>query len=229
MTDEDKKTQNENETRMTAEDEVNECLSFYAHLVLSEHLVLDTDKDVISPEHLGGDMEKAMMLSMGNMMSRQILRNYNIDAYEVVSFLETKLVEAIHTGTYPEGKDDMFLTNIRDIENETQEQRRSRRLMHLTKCAVNVGRMVCGDDFIFDEENGGMGFPADSPAYLKFYMEGVIDRFGDEATVVSSVIDPDDHDARLELLKSEAEKFKSQKHIDPDSEDNNDDPFGMFM
>lgn len=218
------------ENNFAKNEEIMEAMKFYSHLVLDERLVFDTDIDIIPSEYVQ-DTEKCVALSMGNMISREILKEFNIDAFEIVQFFEMELLKSIHTGTdaREQGSVNLFITNIQDIESETQETKRQRRLTHLVHCAKEVGEFILGDKFIMDMDSGSMGFPDDSPAYFKFYMEAVMERFGEDAKLMQSVVDGDAD--KKEILKNHVEKRKSELRFenDPDHEDNDDDPFGMFV
>ena len=206
---------------------INDALHFYCDLALDEGVVIDTDVGFFesdgTPVFPDMDMAKSMMNHIGNQIMRGILAEEGIDAQEVMQFFESVLfIRMTHDEEFT--PDSVTLTAPHDLSEESEELRNSRRNNHLYECVRNT-LLISDPSCVFTTGNSkafGVNHSKLNPILAK-YVESMNIRMGDDCSIEQREFVNDD--VAQEYLDSVCDS----DDIDPDSDDNNDDPFGMFV
>ena len=211
------------------DDEMQAAMMFNADLALKSETVIDTDAGFVNEEGqpIFGEMAKVQALSMHMMndVMKQTLESNKVDAQEVMQFFEMCLIiNKISGETY--NPDHLRVHHITRQEDDSQKA--NRRQSHLWEC-VQECIMATQPDVLHVSDNG-QGFAIDcSNAHplLSMYVQSVHRYDTDQFVQASSEMRPSD--VKDFLNEKVAEIGPSTKDIDPDSEENNDDPFGRWV
>tara|TARA_R110002153_G_scaffold17509_12_gene61087 strand:- start:2899 stop:3570 length:672 start_codon:yes stop_codon:yes gene_type:complete len=206
--------------------DVNEAFGFYEYCVLENGYVFNSDKKICDDE--GVSQSEAMNDESGlhfdtlNAKCRSVLAESNIDAQEVIQYMESMLVMNLVTQTEQQ-PDGVRVSQINDIKAETAEQKKARRGSHLMTCVRNVVEVCEGANAITASSKifAGVAISEESHPILQAYVHSMGERTNAEM-----------HEVMAESIQ-EAEEYLREKmagqvgaiDVDIDSDDNDDDPF----
>jgi len=215
----------------TPDKELNEAIEFYATLALKEQIVVDTDAGFVSekgePVFTDMNLLEAKMRDMMNTQSRQTLEKNKVDAQEVMQFFEMCLVATKILGEdyHPP---ELRVHNIKHKENDKQRERR--RQMHLWNC-VQECIMATQPDVLHISDDG-TGFAVDcthAHPLLTLYVNSIQRYETDQFTQGTGTMRTEEVQEYLNKKAAEVNADAPKRDIDPDSDENDDDPFGMFV
>jgi len=211
----------------------SDAASFYYAVVVENGLVIDADRgfyrsngesafdeviaDDISLEELQACHEKA----------KSILKDGKVDAQEVINYCESLLVTRLVTGIAPT-PEACPARIIPNIDSESSKIRRYRRYSHLWETFLKTLE-ACVPNFVYDKASEAAAIPVTDDVYLQKYIQSVTSRLPCEESV-DSIESHDEDDVRAAIRKKAFNMGrKVAEDIDPDSDENDDDPFSSGM
>lgn len=211
----------------------SDAASFYYAVVVENGLVIDADRgfftsndepafdgilaDDINLEELQACHEKA----------KSILKDGKVDAQEVINYCESLLVTNLVTGSQAEPAHCPARV-IPNLDNESSKTRKYRRYQHLWDSFMQTLE-ACVDGFVYDAASLAAAIPVTEDTYLQKYIESVTSRLPIESHI-DAIGSHDEDDVRAAIRKkAKASGGKVAKDIDPDSDENDDDPFSSGM
>ena len=203
----------------------SDAATFYYAIVVENGIVIDADKGFIRDN--GTPIMPLQSMSTNTVMTLQkchekahkILKDSDIDAQEIINFYEGALVVELVTGekTQMQQCPARIIPNLRD---EPQSKRTHRRWSQLWGVFVDT-LQVCCDDFVYDKDAMGIAVPRGKHPVLDAYIKNCTERMPVEETHGEAESWDD------VLILDEIRKGRAE--IDPDSDENDDDPFsGMW-
>lgn len=203
----------------------SDAATFYYAIVVENGIVIDADKGFIRDN--GTPIMPLQSMSTNTVMTLQkchekahkILKDSDIDAQEIINFYEGALVVELVTGekTQMQQCPARIIPNLRD---EPQSKRTHRRWSQLWGVFVDT-LQVCCDDFVYDKDAMGIAVPRGKHPVLDAYIKNCTGRMPVEETHGEAESWDD------VLILDEIRKGRAE--IDPDSDENDDDPFsGMW-
>ena len=203
----------------------SDAATFYYAIVVENGIVIDADKGFFRDN--GTPIMPLQSMSTNTVMTLQkchekahrILKDSDIDAQEIINFYEGALVVELVTGekTQMQQCPARIIPNLRD---EPQSKRTHRRWSQLWGVFVDT-LQVCCDDFVYDKDAMGIAVPRGKHPVLDAYIKNCTGRMPVEETHGEAESWDD------VLILDEIRKGRAE--IDPDSDENDDDPFsGMW-
>ena len=203
----------------------SDAATFYYAIVVENGIVIDADKGFFRDN--GTPIMPLQSMSTNTVMTLQkchekahrILKDSDIDAQEIINFYEGALVVELVTGekTQMQQCPARIIPNLRD---EPQSKRKHRRWSQLWGVFVDT-LQVCCDDFVYDKDAMGIAVPRGKHPVLDAYIKNCTGRMPVEETHGEAESWDD------VLILDEIRKGRAE--IDPDSDENDDDPFsGMW-
>jgi len=205
---------------------IDDANEFYAGVVMAGGYVIDTDVGFVKagrPIFANMDAAEVLTLQMAHMTHRNALYEAGHDAQEVMQFFEhVAIVQLVTEQAYfPEA---LSISPPKDLASETQEEKDIRRSSHLYHCVKNAA-MAAQPDVVYLSDDGS-GFAIDasnSHPLLRMYVDSMEMRLYDGAVKQDETM----------MLKEDVQGFLNEKtrelnplpDIDPDSDENDDDPF----
>lgn len=209
----------------------SDAASFYYAVIVENGVVIDADRGFFrsngEPALEGLPIDQLQELQDCHIKARTILADNNVDAQEIINFCESLLVIRIVTGNgvTPE---ECPANVIKDFANEPKERKEHRRWSHLWNCFMNTLEQ-CVDGFVYDERSAGVAIPKDAHPVLEAYIRNCTQRLPCDTYTEAINSDATKQDIKNSLRKKARSLGKSVKEIDPDSDENDDDPFSSGM
>tara|TARA_R110002167_G_scaffold129001_2_gene311686 strand:- start:128 stop:802 length:675 start_codon:yes stop_codon:yes gene_type:complete len=210
----------------------SDAATFYYTVVVENGIVINADNGFFrndgEPALRGMSLDNLQELQACHEKAKAVLLKGKVDAQEIIDYCESMLVIQLVTGidAAPEACPARVIKNI---ENETDEEKYHRRCSHLWHI---FGKTVQAstNDGVFDEQSMGFALPKDSHPVLSAYIKNVCDRLPVESHSEMVVGSPDEDEVRAAMRKKAEELGMDLKNpIDPDSDENDDDPFSSGM
>lgn len=214
----------------TYDDETEEAFVFYGHIALEQECVIDTDigfrYDDGRPVFKTMNKDIVSTLQKENEKYREVLADNNIDAQEVMQFFEMCLIAGKVLGEKYEPPH-LTVSKISNLRQESEKRREERRAHHLFTClqqcvvASNPASIFVSDD--------SKGFAIDSTnchPLIRMYVESM-SRYGETDAVYTGAeeMHPEEVTDYLNDRVAKIDKKAGVEEIDPDSDENDDDPF----
>jgi hypothetical protein len=211
------------------DDEMHKALEFYADLALRSETVIDTDRGFVDedgkPTFPDMDGFQAQAMHMLHTHMKSVLEANQVDAQEVMQFFEMCLIAEKVSGE-PYNPEHLRVHNITH-RNETKEQIASRRQSHLWDC-IQECVMATQPDALHTSSDG-KAFALDatnSHPLLHMYVQSMQRYDTDMFVSETSEMRPDEV---KDFLDEKVADINGESDIDPDSDENDDDPFGMWV
>ena len=214
-----------------ADDKVQAAMMFYGDLAMQSETVIDTDAGFVNDEGqpIFKDMGKVQAMSMHMMHEhmKQTLEANNIDAQEVMQFFEMCLIAKKISGEdyHPEH---LRVHHITRKENDSQIAKR--RQTHLWECVQECIMAVQPD--VLHVSDDGQGFAIDitnAHPLLTMYVQSMHRYETDQFIHGEGSMKSDEVKDYLNNKTAEINADAPKHDIDPDSDENDDDPFGMWV
>lgn len=213
----------------TYDDETEAAFVFYGHIALEQECVIDTDigfvRDDGTPVFKGMKPEVLSALQKENTKNREVLAKNNIDAQEVMQFFEMCLITGKVLGEKYQPPH-LSVSNISNLREETEDFRDERRAHHLFQCLQQC--VVASDPNSIYMSDDQTGFAIDSTnchPLIGMYVQSM-SRYGDSTLMTGEAeMHPDEVSDYLNEKVADIDAKKGIKEIDPDSDENDDDPF----
>ena len=214
-----------------ADDDMQAAIMFYADMAMEQDIVIDTEIGFVDDEGkpVFGHMSKiqALSLHMTNELMKQTLANNKVDAQEVMQFFEMCLIAQKISG---EAYSPNHLRVHHITRKEDDSQKAKRRQSHLWECVQECVMAVQPD--VLHVSDDGQGFAVDctnAHPLLIMYVQSV-DRYDtDQFLKGDASMKPDEVKDYLNNKTAEINADSPKHDIDPDSDENNDDPYGMWV
>ena len=213
----------------------SDAVTFYYGCVVDNGMVWDTDRGLYrsdgTPAVPVEDCEALQVLDRANTIAREILAEQEVDAQEIMDMCESILVCNSVLRVEPD-LDGLPARKVKGYANESADQKMRRRAMHLWG-VMQTTLEVCIPNFV--PSKVGIAVPQGFHPVIDEYIKGCVSRIP-VATKTVSAKDVDDLEADMvahgkELQaqgKIEPRDWDSLR-IDPDSDENDDDPFSSGM
>jgi len=211
------------------DDEMTQALEFYADLALRSETVIDTDRGFLNEdgEPFFPDMSRvqAQAMQMLHEHMKSVIEANDCDAQEVMQFFEMCLIAEKVSGQ-PYTPPHLRVHNIVH-KDETEEQVAMRRQSHLWGCIQECIMATQPDALHTSSDGKGFALDATNAHKLLVMYVNSMARYDTDMFVSDSA----------QMLPDEVKDFLDEKvaginepsDIDPDSDENDDDPFGMFV
>ena len=214
-----------------ADEKVQAAMMFYADLALQSETVINTDVGFVNEkaEPIFGNMGKvqAMSLHMMHEHMKQTLEENQIDAQEVMQFFEMCLIAKKVSG---EEYQPEHLRVHHITRKEDDSQKANRRQSHLWECVQECIMAVQPD--VLHVSDDGQGFAVDctnAHPLLTMYVQSVHRYDTDQFYQGEGRMNTDEVKDYLNKRSAEINADSPKHDIDPDSDENDDDPFGMWV
>ena len=210
----------------------SDAVTFYYACVVGNGIVWQTDRGLYKTDGTPAvdlpDGKELKMLNEGNKIARKVLADAQVDAQEVMDMCESILVcnLVLQTSADLEG---LPSRRIKNYANEGDEQKKLRRNSHLWQIMEST-LQICVPDFV--STNGGLAVPKGFHPVIDAYVASCIRRIPVETVTTEYT---EDQDTVLSTIFEEGKrladegKIQPRDWIDPDSDDNDDDPFSSGM
>lgn len=210
----------------------SDAATFYYTVVVENGIVINADNGFFrndgEPALRGMPLDNLQELQDCHEKAKSILLESKVDAQEIIDYCESLLVIQLVTGVEA-SPEHCPARVIKNIENETDEEKYHRRCSHLWAI---FGKTIQAstNDGVFDEGSMGFALPKDSHPVLGAYIKSVTSRLPVESHSEMVVDSPDEDDVRAAMRKKAEELgIDLETPIDPDSDENDDDPFSSGM
>jgi len=211
----------------------SDAASFYYAVVVENGLVIDADHgfyrsngESAFDEVIADDINLAELQACHE-RAKGILKDGKVDAQEVINYCESLLVTNLVTGTQAEPAH-CPARLIPNIDTESSKTRKYRRYQHLWESFMKT-LDACVDGFVYDDATKAAAIPVTDNTYLQRYIDSVTSRLPVESHV-DAIESHDEDDVRAAIRKKAfGMGIKVAEDIDPDSDENDDDPFSSGM
>ena len=212
----------------TIDTEMNEAINFYAHLAVGEKVVINTDVGF-----LGTDGEcvfedfhlDAHKLQKEKEQADLVLRKNGLDPTEVMQFFEMVVITrmVLDDDYMPQH---LVVNQPRNLHEEPEDQRTSRRSEHLFMLIKDCVQMCQPEILHISDDGNGFAIAAeDAHPLLKMYITSMQTRYAESASISQNTESMYSDDVKGFLNRKVAERDTKADDIDPDSDENDDDPF----
>ena len=211
----------------------SDAASFYYSVVVENGVVFDADRGFFKangkPAIPNIPVENLYELQDCHNKAMRILRDEaNVDAQEVINYFESLLVKGIVDGEkpMPAGMNARVIPKIRE---ESYQQRQQRRWSHLWDMLIDTLKH-CVEGFVYDESSMGLAIPNDVHPVIQAYLENCVDRLPIEQSVDAIAKEDANEENIKDMIRgAKGGKKFAKDDIDPDSDENDDDPFSSGM
>jgi hypothetical protein len=214
----------------------SDAVTFYYSCVVGNGIVWETDRGLYKadgrPAIKDADEEALKTLNEANVIARQILAEQEIDAQEVMDMCESILVCNLVLDVEAD-LDGLPSRKIKGYANETEEQKTMRRYAHLWEIMQSTLE-ICVPDFI--KSDVGIAVPRGFHPVIDAYVSSCTSKIPVETTTAPYT---DDKEMVIEDMITEGKRLEKEGklqprdwdslRIDPDSDENDDDPFSSGM
>lgn len=206
---------------------IEKAIEFYGGMALHGEYVINTEVGFINED--GSQVfeqmpkELAQTYHEGNEVARKALEIAGHDSQEMMQYSEHILIVNKVLGTNDYQPEYMQMSPPTDLLAESEDLRNARRAAHLFHC-VKTAAMACQPDVVFMSDDGsGFGINStDAHPLLRMYVDSMDSRMiGEHIKQGEEMMKSDDI---TDFLNDEIAQLQGDD-IDPDSDENDDDPF----
>lgn len=207
------------------DEDMHKALEFYADLALRSETVIDTDKGFVDEDGkpIFPDMNAfhATAMHMLHQQMKTVIEANNVDAQEVMQFFEMCLIAEKVSGE-PYTPPHLRVHNIVH-KQETEEQVSKRRQTHLWDCIQECVMAVQPDALHISSDGKGFALDAtNAHPLLHMYVQSMQRYETDMFVSDTAQMRPDEV---KDFLDDTIAEINRDSDIDPDSDENDDDPF----
>jgi hypothetical protein len=209
-------------------EDMEDVVAFYQAAVYEHRIVMHPDYGFLREDGSPAfphrfDRQKSIELQQLHMDAVKVASKYMVDVHDVIMFSEA--VRVVHDCEV-EWSPDNF-DGIEKTPFESPEQIAERRARIQYAYMELVLEKTC--DGVIKNEEGGIALPAHSmPPAVRDYVNRVTERMGDMIIEKNEMAMQSEIEERLKVSIEQERNPQPVDDIDPDSDENDDDPFAKF-